>query len=364
MRTALFLLLLLALAAIPGSLYPQRSADPNGVRLYFDQQPEFAALLDALQLFDVYTSIWFSAIYILLFVSLVGCVLPRTQVHLNALRAKPVETPQKLERMPAYLTGAAKGDQLDRAEQVLKSRGFRVRRLEDSVSAEKGYLKETGNLVFHYSLVLLLIAVGLGGGFSFSGQRVLVEGDTFVNNLASYDAFSPGPLFFENELQPFSMTLVDFDVVYDLRNPANLGQPVDFIANVTLDDGLTSSNSDIRVNFPLEAPGANVFLTGNGFAPVITLYDGVGNVAFSGPVVFLPQDSNMTSLGVIKAPDASPEQIGIIAFFYPTAQELESGAYASIYPDPIDPLLTMNVYLGDLGLDAGIPRNVYALDIT
>jgi cytochrome c biogenesis protein len=72
----------------------------------------------------------------------------------------------------------------------------------------------------------------------------------------------------------------------------------------------------------------------------------------------------MTSLGVIKAPDASPEQIGIIAFFYPTAQELESGAYASIYPDPIDPLLTMNVYLGDLGLDAGIPRNVYALDIT
>ncbi|NCX64412.1 MAG: cytochrome c biogenesis protein ResB, partial [Actinobacteria bacterium] len=84
MRTALFLLLLLALAAIPGSLYPQRSADPNGVRLYFDQQPEFAALLDALQLFDVYTSIWFSAIYILLFVSLVGCVLPRTQVHLNA----------------------------------------------------------------------------------------------------------------------------------------------------------------------------------------------------------------------------------------------------------------------------------------
>jgi len=364
MRTALFLLLLLALAAIPGSLYPQRSADPNGVRLYYDQQPEFAALLDSLQLFDVYTSVWFSAIYILLFVSLVGCVLPRTQVHLNALRAKPVETPQILERMPAYLSGVAEADQLGRAEQVLKARGFRVRRLEDSVSAEKGYLKETGNLVFHYSLVLLLIAVGVGGGFSFSGQRVLVEGDTFVNNLASYDAFSPGPLFFENELQPFSMTLEDFEVVYDLRNPANLGQPVDFVANVTLDDGLSSANSDIRVNFPLEAPGANVFLTGNGFAPVITLYDGVGNIAFSGPVVFLPQDSNMTSLGVIKAPDALPEQIGIIAFFYPTAQELESGAYASIYPDPIDPLLTMNVYLGDLGLDAGIPRNVYALDIT
>jgi cytochrome c biogenesis protein len=72
----------------------------------------------------------------------------------------------------------------------------------------------------------------------------------------------------------------------------------------------------------------------------------------------------MTSIGVIKVPDASPEQIGFISFFYPTVSELESGAYTSIYPDPIDPLLTFNVYTGDLGLDSGIPRNVYALDVT
>jgi cytochrome c biogenesis protein len=72
----------------------------------------------------------------------------------------------------------------------------------------------------------------------------------------------------------------------------------------------------------------------------------------------------MTSLGVIKAPDALPKQLGIISFFYPTAEQLESGAYTSIYPDPLDPLLTMNVYVGDLGLDEGIPRNVYALDTT
>jgi cytochrome c biogenesis protein len=116
------------------------------------------------------------------------------------------------------------------------------------------------------------------------------------------------------------------------------------------------------VNHPAPVPGANVFLTGNGFAPVITLRDGQGNISYSGPSIFLPQDGNMTSLGVIKAPDALPEQVGLIAFFYPTAQELESGAYASIYPDPFIPLMTMNVYTGDLGLDQGIPRNVFALD--
>jgi cytochrome c biogenesis protein len=53
----------------------------------------------------------------------------------------------------------------------------------------------------------------------------------------------------------------------------------------------------------------------------------------------------------------------MIAFFYPTAADLATGAKSSIFPDPINPLLTMNVYEGDLGLDQGIPRNVYSLDI-
>ena len=193
---------------------------------------------------------------------------------------------------------------------------------------------------------------------------MLVEGETFVNNLASYDAFSPGPLFFEEELQPYSLTLDKFSVLYDLQNPANLGLPIDFIADVTLSTTDSSTSGQVRVNHPLPVPGANVYLTGNGFAPVVTVRDGEGNVAFSGPVVYLPQDGNMTSLGVIKVPDANPTQIGMISFFYPTVAQLETGAYTSIYPDPIDPRLTFNVYTGDLGLDSGIPRNVYALDVT
>ena len=359
MRTALFLLLLLAIAAVPGSVYPQRSADPNGVRVFFDNNPELAKVMDSLQLFDVYTSVWFSAIYILLFISLVGCVLPRAKVHLEAVRAEPVNTPANLRRMPVHHQLQLEGDVVDSAFQVLKTNRYKTKRTADSVSAEKGYLRETGNLVFHLSLIGVLLAVGVGGGLSFNGQRVLVEGDTFVNNLASYDSFSPGTFFDESMLAPFSITLENFDVIYDLNNPNNLGQPVDFIADVTTNDG----SSQIRVNYPLDTERGSIYLTGNGFAPVITVFDGEGNIAYSGPTVFLPQDGNMTSLGVIKVPDAQPKQIGIIAFFYPTAEQLESGAYTSIYPDPIDPLLTMNVYTGDLGLDAGIPRNVFALDV-
>ena len=377
MKTALVLLLLLAIAAVPGSVYPQRSADPNGVVAYFDNNPELAPIMDSLQLFDVYTSVWFSAIYILLFISLIGCVIPRTLVHLRNLREQPVLTPKNLKRMPAFESlslaeaGKSQAELLDQAEALLRKGRYRVARRTDengeSLSAERGYLRETGNLVFHFSLIGVLFAVGIGGGFSFNGQRVVVEGETFVNNLAGYDSFSPGVFFEPEMLKPFSMTLDKFDVTFDIQNSTNIGTPLDFRASVTAkiadENGDTkTTQGQIRVNEPLAMPEANVFLTGNGYAPVVTIRDADGNVIFSGPTEYLPQDSNYTSLGVIKVPDAPGEQFGILSFFYPTAEKLETGAITSIYPDMINPLLTMNVYVGDLGIDDGTPKSVFELD--
>jgi cytochrome c biogenesis protein len=217
--------------------------------------------------------------------------------------------------------------------------------------------------VFHFSLIGVLIAVGVGGGTSFSGQRVLVEGETFVNNLAAYDSFSPGTFFNENMLVPFSVSLNKFQVDFDLKNRTNVGTPLDFRAYVSskLSATSTAKSSIIRVNEPLEMPRANIYLTGNGYAPHITIRDAEGNITYAGASAFLPQSPTYTSLGVIKVPDVK-RQFGIISFFYPTVDTLSSGALTSIYPAPIDPLLTMNVYEGDLGLDGGIPRNVYALD--
>src|SRR5690606_16111283 len=104
MRVALILLLLLAVATIPGSLVPQRAADPNGVIQYEQDHPELFKILDAfpIQAFDVYSSVWFSSIYLLLFISLIGCVLPRIAHHWRALRSKPPRTPARLQRMAGY----------------------------------------------------------------------------------------------------------------------------------------------------------------------------------------------------------------------------------------------------------------------
>ena len=364
MRTALFLLLLLAAAAIPGSIYPQRSADPNGVTQFFTAQPEFAEWLDLFQFFDVYSSAWFSAIYILLFLSLIGCVIPRTMVHAKALVSEPAPAPKSFARLRAKAKFEGSEKTLETAFAELKAARYRVVRDGDTVAAERGYMRETGNLVFHVSLVGLLIAVGVGGGLSFSGQRVLIEGETFVNNLGSYDSFSPGTFFDKNSLTPFSMKLKKFEADFDLQQ-VNIGTPTDFRATVSSKlsvDG-ESKESIIRVNEPLELPGANVFLTGNGYAPVLTFRDADGNISFSGPVIYLPQDSNYTSLGVIKLPDASPKQFGVLSFFYPTVAKLPTGAYTSGFPGNVNPVITMSIYVGDLGLDTGVPTNVFSLSV-
>ena len=392
MRTAIVLLLLLAIAAVPGSMWPQRSSDPNGVLLFFANNPQLAPVLDRIQLFDVYTSAWFSAIYILLFISLIGCVLPRSYHHLKALRAAPPKTPARLQRLAGYLSvnpnevSAGDGDApdgdaaaqaspatvdaasaIESARSLLRSSGYRVALFDGpgelSVSAERGYLRETGNLVFHTALIGVLIAVGVGGGLGYTGQKVVVVGQSFANVRGAFDSFTPGRFFTDNSLQPYRFTLDKFTAKYEEQNINAYGQPIDYTADLTTyRPGQKGVKSTIKVNEPLELGGSQLYLLGNGYAPTITVRDGKGNIAFTASVPFLPQDANLTSTGVIRVPDALPEQLAMIGFFYPTASQLASGALTSIHPDLRNPVLTLRVYKGDLGLDSGIPQNVYALN--
>ncbi|RQP10430.1 MAG: cytochrome c biogenesis protein ResB [Microbacteriaceae bacterium] len=367
MRTALVLLLLLALAAVPGSLVPQRSSDPNGVIQYERENPEAFQVLDALGVFSTFSSPWFSAIYLLLFVSLVGCILPRTKHHIDALRARPPKTPARLARLVGYTERTAGTDvetAVAEARRVLRGAGYRVERYGDSISAERGYLRETGNLVFHTSLVGVLVAVGIGGGYGYNGQRVVIEDTAFTNSLASYDSFNPGRFFTETALEPFSLRLDEFEGSYQLDPATGVYQPIDFTAHLsTREPGGEWTDADLKVNSPLEIGGTKVYLLSNGFAPVVTVRGADGEVAFSGPVAFIPQDNNLRSLGVIKVPDGLDDQLGLLGFFYPDPLQLTDGTYTSMSPYPGEgSLLTLTVYRGDLGLDDGVAVNAYSLD--
>lgn len=370
MRTALILLLLLAIAAVPGSVVPQETVDSAAVARWRDQHENLAPLYDRLGLFSVYDSAWFSAIYILLMISLVGCILPRTRVYLKALRARPPRLPRNLARLPehrTFSTDADPDDVLDRAAAAL--RGYRKDRTPvdggGAISAEKGYLREAGNLLFHVSVVVVLVGFAYGALFGFKGGVIVVTGGSFGNTLSQYDDFDPGGLFDPDDLEPFLFTVTDFDVTF-IKEGREIGMAHKFSAGLDYrtDPTAPEKHTRIAVNHPLDINGTQVFLIGHGYAPVVTVRDAAGEKVFSGPVIFLPEDATFRSFGVIKAPEARPQQLGFEGEFYPTyAFTMETGPFTA-FPEDKNPVLSMEVYAGDLGLDSGVPQSVYALDKT
>ena len=364
MRTALVLLFALALAAIPGSLLPQRPTSPVRVREFITANPQLGGFYNAIGMFDVYASPWFAAIYLLLFVSLVGCIIPRIGVYVRGLRAEPPATPRNLARLPAHLafSGASTPEVLDRAEHLLRTRRFRVRRLPDSVSAERGYVRELGNLVFHVSLVFLLCGIAWGALFGYKGSVAVVEGQSFSNTLTQFDDFTSGGAFRAGQLVPFTVTLDSFEAKFE-TGPVQRGAARVFRANTTTTVDGVSSQQTLEVNHPLVVGDSTVHLVGHGYAVDVTVTDAGGDVAFEGPVILLPQDGNFLSVGVVKAPYARPDRLAFEALFLPTAVDTENGG-ASVFPDALNPLLLLNAWSGPPKQATGAPENVYSLDTT
>ena len=360
MRTALILLLMLGVASIPGSLFPQRTQNPIQVGQFFKDSPELARWLDRVYLFDVYGSPWFSAIYILLFISLIGCVLPRTIEHFHSARALPPSTPKNLSRMEHHSTWIADGSELEAARAWFKSKRFRVLEKDGSISAEKGFARETGNLFFHLALILVLLGISFSSLFGMRGEAIINIGERFVNTPTSYDTLTYGRLYKDGNLPAFMLTTDKFDAQYNLETSA----PEDYTLDISLlrEGGSVVEKKVIKVNRPLTIGSTRIYLQANGYSPVVTVRDSRGNVAFQGPVPFLPQDSNLRSIGAIKVPDAEP-QIGFVGSFVPTyVRDPNGGGALSAFPKALDPRLLLAAWAGDLGLDSGIPQSVYRID--
>ncbi|MFI8949030.1 cytochrome c biogenesis protein ResB [Streptomyces sp. NPDC053750] len=373
MRVALLLLLLLSLGAIPGSLIPQDGVDAVKVEEFRQNHDILAPVYDKLGLFHVYSSVWFSAIYILLFVSLIGCIVPRTWQFVGQLRGRPPGAPRRLERLPAYTTwrtGAEPEEVREAALKLLKKRRFRADAVGDAVAAEKGYLREVGNLAFHIALIVMLIAFAWGQLFKYEGNKLILEGDGFANTLTQYDDFKSGNLFDpDHDLAPFSFSLKDFHGTYEATGP-NRGTPRIYEAQVTYSEGADGAEKTktIEVNKPLEIDGSKVYLVSHGYAPILTVKDAKGDVVMDKQAVaLLPLDANVTSSGAVKVMDGyrnakgEKEQLGFNAFFLPTYGG-EGSTMLSSFPALINPMLALSAYHGDLGVDAGIPQSIYQLD--
>jgi cytochrome c biogenesis protein len=375
MRTAIVLLFLLALAAVPGSLLPQRALSQNNVNQYFADHPELAPVLDRLYLFDVFSSPWFAAVYLLLFASLIGCVVPRAAEHARALRTSPPAAPRNLLRLPdsgRLAVPAAPGAALDAVEEELRVRRFRVVRREGSpdpagssgrgpeLSAEKGYLKETGNLVFHLSLLALLLGLAGGKLWGYEGSILVTEGQGFCNSFQQYDTYSAGPLVDSGDLNALCVDLDQFTAEYEENlTAASFTADIRYGAPAGEDRART-----IGVNDPLRIDGDRVYVTGHGFSPTFTVTVPDGTTFTDLTVPFLPSDqTTMASEGALKLPDipGQEEQLALEGFLAPTGL-VQGGVLTSVDPRPLAPQVALIAYSGYLGLDSGLPQSVYSLD--
>ncbi|MFD6894847.1 cytochrome c biogenesis protein ResB [Rhodococcus sp. NPDC060086] len=383
MRTALVLLFLLALAAIPGALLPQRNLNVGKVDEYIAARPTLGQFMDRLELFDVFGSFWFTAIYALLFISLIGCILPRCAEYYRALRARPVKAPRNLSRLPHHVETTV-DDEPDAVIERVRGelRGWRVERREGAtkgrddeltLSAEKGYLREAGNLVFHISLVALLATIALGKLFGYEGQRILVaNGEEFcTTSPASFDSFIAGIELDGTGLTPICVRVKDFTADY-LDN----GQAEMFTSNIEYQYGSDVaaniwSDEQLKVNHPLRVGGDRVYLQGHGYAPTFTVTWPNGETRTE-TLQWAPEDAtSFLSSGAMRFdppggmfPDVDERrknQIALEGLFAPTAA-FHGTLLSSAFPAMLDPAVAIDVYKGDSGLDTGSPQSLFSLN--
>jgi cytochrome c biogenesis protein len=367
MRTALVLLLLLALASVPGSLLPQRPLNPPKVREYLETHGAWGRFLDRIGAFDVFGSIWFSAVYLLLFASLVGCLIPRIAVYAKALRARPLKAPRNLDRLAesASLSTALGPDEAaDRVSRALRPRWRTVVRTEEdgavAVSAEKGYSREAGNLLFHVSLLATLVLIAGGRMLSYEGSVVTTEGSGFCNRPISYDTFTAGPWVNAGGLADFCVDQLDaFTATY-----REDGSPAQFKADIRYSEDLAEQSRQgvITVNHPLRLKGDRVYLLDHGYSPTVTI-SRPGRTPVTLTEAFLPADTVLTSEGAFKLPGrdgTKDDDLGLSGLFAPTAV-IDGGVVSSIAPQAANPVLAVLAYTGELN-PGGAPQSVYSLD--
>jgi len=372
MRTALILLFLLAVAAVPGSLLPQRPLNPDKTDSYLASHGGWGRFLDRVGAFDVFGSVWFAAIYLLLFISLVGCLIPRIRLHARAVARKPLPAPRNLGRLPesgSFQTAQPPADYAVAARRALGRRWRIVQRPEPggtlTLSAEKGYSRETGNLIFHLAVLASLLLIAIGRLYSYQGSRIVVQGPDqgFCNTVSQYDSWKPGRFAAEGKIAPGPFC-IDEMTRFTADYTAS-GEPSKFAANVTYRRNVDSAaeHATITVNHPLRLGGDRLYLIGHGFAPQLTIRMPDGTVRHD-TAVFIPQNAaTLLSEGAFKEQGApgKNQDVGIRGFFAPTPEQGGDGAIRSVSPKVDNPVLGIFVYQGDLNY-RGLPQSVYALD--
>ena len=362
MRTALVLLVVLAAASILGSLFPQEGLSPQRVDQYFADHPALAPVLERLGLFDVFGSPWYMAIYLALLGALVACLVPRTRALVRVLRSRPPRGGDlaRYRSRAGFHTPAAPEEAMAAARRVLRRSRYRLADRDGQLAGEKGYLREAASMLFHLSLLVLLVGLAYGKGYGYRGQAAIVEGETWANARVGYDSFSPGRFFGPDRLAPFQLRLDDFSNSFYANDT-----PREFASQLTaMDlDGRTLQAQRVAPNRPMTVDGVRIFQSDYGYVPVVRVTDAKGRELLAPQEVLTLRDpASEVSNGAVKVTRASP-QVGLQVVLFTglrTGADCPGGADFCNDPRLVRPVLVVLAYQGDLRADRA--QSVFTLD--
>ena len=239
--------------------------------------------LEQLQVFQIFSSTWFTVGLVVLVISIVVCTLDRTPRLWRQSRDVRVVQPDPFFLPTLPDRAAMTGVDADAIRGTLRRHRFRVR--EEDVAGtrylygDRHQYTKLATLLTHLGLILFLVAAVVTSAFGDEQGLIVTEGDS----LTVQPIGTPGLLLVKN-------------LGFEAPGFFETGQATDFTTDLAVyRDGKEVARKTIRVNDPL-AVGGYTFHQ-NGFGPAVDLLvsDEDGRPLWDGPV---PLDSTAAGLPV------------------------------------------------------------------
>jgi len=260
-KLTFFLLIILAVASILGTVIPQRGQ--GAMEFARNLSPEMFRFLSSLNLFDMYHSLWFRLIVLCLTVNLIVCSMNRFPTAWKRFRLLPRPDREKpFEHLPPQQEFSLQGnikESADNVEPFLQNRYRQVNRKqtgdEDFFYVEKGRYSHFGVYLVHLSVLIILVGGLVGSFFGFEGYVNIAEGEQ-IKTIMLRKNMSRMVLGFEVRCDKFT---VDF---YKNGAPKEYRSDISFIVN-----GKEVEKRSVLVNHPIKFKGITFYQANYGIIP-------------------------------------------------------------------------------------------------
>jgi len=270
LKLTIALLILLAILSIIGTLITQNATRPEYIQRYGIGLYE---VLNFFNLFDMYHSLWFSAILLLLVINLITCSVHRLPGIVSQISRRSAELDDKMLKAIPYVEKVQIQNPAKKEEDLqssLKAWFKNWGRIETertiTLFSEKGRFSRLGVPITHLSILIILIGGIIGSIYGFKGHVNILEGETvdeiFVR---TEDGEVPRPI-------DFSVRCDDFNVTY-YNLPGRKEKHVkEYTSAITiLEKGKEVLKKTIQVNHPLHYKGLALYQSNYGAIHDVTL---------------------------------------------------------------------------------------------